>query len=985
MAEYLCRCCGAALDVNGQITVCKCAFCGVLQTIPRLDFDEKAILWGRADKLLRAGEYDRAEELYDELLKLDDTDSEIYWCKVLCRYGIEYVEERGKHVPTINRFRYKPILDDDDYRAAVNIADGDRRRIYILQMTELEELRKKALAVSQSEKPYDIFICYKESGHDGRRTEDSVLAAEIYRALVADGYRVFFARVVLEDKIGSEYEPYIFSAINSAKVMLAVGTSPDNFAAPWVKNEWSRYLTRISESGDGTLAVLYRDMRREDLPREFAHLQAMDMSMPDFTEELLRGVRRIFSENSAPETEQPVPHTEENAAALLRRAEILLDEGEYSRAEELCENALNLEPENAKIYYVKLLAGFRVKTAAQLADLSGDLEQSSNYRMIMRFGGGELKSEMSEYRKAAAYRYYSTAGALAETEPQYQAAEKGLRSLDGYKDSAQLADKLRDKSSELREKSAVLARQSVERAEKERKAAEEEQLRLAAQRETAQKRRGIFKKTAVIAGAAAVVIAVSAIIGQNISLSQKYKSASAMSDEGDFDGAEKAFAALGNYSDSRERVLEMRYLKAAELVESGDYENAQNCLMTLGSYSNSKELLDKIKYETARQKLENGEFDSAYALFYEIRGYSDSREMACAALYQKAEKLLADGKTEDAESEFLRVYEYSDSADRVRQIRVDRAVKLIESGQLEEAVAALKRLDGEDAEQMRSDAKYMYAEILETEKNYDEAIAAFESISGYKDSAERAKKVRYDRALGYINSGDLNRAEAEFKFLGDYADSADYVANMDEIRFRHCNVGEIITFGNFKLSLMEMGYTGDFDIDWKVIKRDGTRVLAVSREIIDVRAFGGENWSESALRQWLNNDFYNACFTDAEKAMIPTVTVVTPDNESTKVSGGPDTEDKVFIPSSGEVFELLSSERYAVPAFSEWALEKFKLKTVEEQSRFRIGLRTTYWWTRTPGHLHDMTYINEYFGAFDYADPDGMYGVRPAIWIEMGE
>lgn len=981
MAEYLCKCCGAALDVKGRSTVCKCAFCGALQTIPRLDFDEKAILWGRADKLRRAGEYDRAEELYDELLKLDDTDSEIYWCKVLCRYGIEYVEERGKHVPTINRFRYKPIINDNDYRAAVNIADGDRRRIYILQMTELEELRKAVLAVSQTERPYDIFICYKETDRDGRRTEDSVLAAGLYRSLAADGYRVFFARVALEDKIGREYEPYIFSAINSAKVMFVVGTTPDNFSAPWVKNEWSRYLTRISESGEGTLAVLYRDMRREDLPREFAHLQSFDLSAPDFTEELLRGVRKIFSENKVGEIEQSVPQTAESAASLLRRAEILLDEGEFSRADELCENALNLEPENARIYYVKLLCGFRLKTAEQLNELSGDLEGYSSYRMIMRFGDDELKAEMSEHRKIAAYSYYVKTSELAQTLLDYQDAEKGLRSLDGYKDSAQLADKLRDKISELRENNAKLAQQRTERAEAERKAAEEERSRL-------EKRRKRVKKAWIIAGAAAVVVTVSGGVWRSVWLSQRYKSAVVMRDRGDFDGAEQAFAALGGYSDSRERALEARCLKAEELAENGDYEGAKTLLMTLGGYSNSKELLNKVKYESACKMLENGEFDLAYEQFHEILGYSDSSEKANDALYQKAEKLLADGKDADAETEFLRIYEYSDSADRIRGIRIERAAKLADAGDAEQAVAVLKTLDGEDAE-MLEDTKYLCAEILEKEKNYDEAIPIFESLAGYKDSAERAKKARYNRALGCIESGDIDRAESDFRILGGYADSADYLANMDMIRFTHCRVGDEITFGKFKLSLMEMGYTGELDIDWKVIGRDGTRVLAVSKKILDVREFGGDNWSESALRRWLNNNFYNACFTEAEKAMILSTVISTPNNEQTDVSGSPDTTDRVFLLSEPEVQTYLKAERRSNPWFTDYALEKYLVNMVEEKYREFYKPYKSNYWSRTPGNLHSIIYIspdasNNMFHSYS-RDSGEMYGVRPAIWIEMGE
>ena len=76
------------------------------------------------------------------------------------------------------------------------------------------------LAVSKNEKPYDVFICYKETDEKGERTIDSVLAYDIYEALTAKGMNVFFARVTLEDKLGRQYEPYIFAALNSAKVML---------------------------------------------------------------------------------------------------------------------------------------------------------------------------------------------------------------------------------------------------------------------------------------------------------------------------------------------------------------------------------------------------------------------------------------------------------------------------------------------------------------------------------------------------------------------------------------------------------------------------------------------------------------------------------------------------------------------------------------------------------------------------------------------
>lgn len=858
MAEYLCKCCGAPLDVKGRVTVCKCASCGVLQSIPRLDFDEKAILWERADKLRRAGEYDRAAELYQELLKLDDSDSEIYWCVMLCRYGIEYVEEYGsrKRTPTINRFSYTPIINDEDYRAAVRVADGDRRRVYILQAGELEELRKKALAVSQTEQPYDIFICYKESDRSGRRTEDSVLAASLYRSLSAEGYRVFFARVTLEDKTGREYEPYIFSAINSARLMFAVGTSPDNFNAPWVKNEWSRYLTRVSESGEGTLAVLYKGMRAEDLPAEFAHLQRFDMSAPDFTEELLRGVHKIFSGGSRGDIHENVESfSSENAAGLLRRAEIMLDEGDYSRAEELCENALNIEPENARIYFVKLLAGFGVNRAERLGELSGDLEQSSNYRMIMRFGDDELKAELSEYRKSALFNMCINSLERADTEELCLKAAENFGALGDFRNSLEMSQKALEKAEKIKrelqdaenerlyiqakklldgETYVALARavslfselgdykdsanlcsqaqNTIDEMDKERKEAARQAAEIEERkREKLTKLRKLSVKAAMIALPAAAVISVTAIAAVNITRSNKYKIAVELRENGDFDGAAEAFSALGTYSDSETQFTETLYRKATALYEQKDYDAAERAFTVLGNYSQSAEYAQKSQYAIAGIALENGEFDRAVSIYEMLGGYSDSAENILKAKYQKAEALKADGKFNEAATLFRTLGEYSDSSERANE------------------------------------CKYCYAEAYFQDKKYDQAHTVFSLLGDYSDSAQRAIESRYLFAMQLLDNGNVVQANDIFAELGDYKDSAE--------RARETRLKKVENYKNNKqfndaFELLEsLGYSETDDLfietkyDYAVYLHDEKQYYH-ELEILEELNEGGKNVSE---------------------------------------------------------------------------------------------------------------------------------------------
>lgn len=135
---------------------------------------------------------------------------------------------------------------------------------------------------------------YKETDRGGNRTKDSVVAQELYEKLVASGYKVFFSRITLEDKIGTEYEPYIYAALSSSKVMLTVSSSRENIEAPWVKNEWSRFLTLRQADASKTLIPLYFDMSKSDLPEEFAILSMQDMTKEGFEQELIRGIKKMI-------------------------------------------------------------------------------------------------------------------------------------------------------------------------------------------------------------------------------------------------------------------------------------------------------------------------------------------------------------------------------------------------------------------------------------------------------------------------------------------------------------------------------------------------------------------------------------------------------------------------------------------------------------------------------------------------------------------
>ena len=392
---YKCKMCGASLDINEGDKITKCSYCHTQQTLPKISDDERANLYDRANHFRRNNDYDKAMALYEKLLNADTTDAEAYWSLILCKYGIEYVEDtrQMRRVPTINRMQYTSVLADEDYKSALEYADISQREIYETEAKEIDQIQKGILAISQKEEPFDVFICYKESDENGRRTPDSVLAQELYYGLTNEGFKVFFARITLEDKLGSAYEPYIFAALNSAKVMVALGTKPEHFNAVWVKNEWSRFLGLMKKDNTKTLIPAYKDMDAYDLPEDFSHLQAQDMSKLGFMQDLIRGIKKIVDANKQ---EKVTTSSNGNVANYLKRIQLFIKDGDFDSAREYCEKVLDLDPENADAYFYRLMADYDLRKVEHFKFLEESYEYNSNYRHAYEFGDTERKAFLKD-------------------------------------------------------------------------------------------------------------------------------------------------------------------------------------------------------------------------------------------------------------------------------------------------------------------------------------------------------------------------------------------------------------------------------------------------------------------------------------------------------------------------------------------------------------------------------------------------------------
>lgn len=517
-------------------------------------------------------------------------------------------------------------------------ADVQQRRIYEAEASAINDIQKGILAISWQEQPFDVFICYKETDQHGRRTPDCVLATDLYYQLTREGFKVFFSRITLEDKLGTAYEPYIFAALNSAKVMVVLGTDPEYFNSAWVKNEWSRYLALVKQSdGKKVLIPAYRDMDPYNLPEEFSHLQAQDMNKLGFMQDLIRGIKKLTSPEggNAAAADKVVESNQPDAlvASLVKRVFMFLEDGDWQSADEYCERVLDLDPENAKAYMGKLMVELKVKSTDKLKDQPQPFISNSNYIKAVRFADGKLKAELQSCIEsindrndnACLEETYARALRLmgeTDTAEDCKKAAELFDSIGDFKKASQNANDCRKKAEQLR-KDSILD-EAKRRHERNSRTAQDkaitllesipgwkdadellviciekkEQLReKQVKNERPSKAVPAKEKTSktrfllISAILAAMVVAGVFVCVCWVRPSMQYANAVELYESGEYEQAADSFKSLGDYNDSLERYAESTYLLGCVQMEAGDPISAAISFGRVISHGDSR---DKI-------------------------------------------------------------------------------------------------------------------------------------------------------------------------------------------------------------------------------------------------------------------------------------------------------------------------------------------------------------------------------------------------------
>ena len=261
-----------------------------------------------------------------------------------------------------------------------------------------------------------MFICFKDSDEENNitRTDDSYEAQNLYTYLISKGYSVFFSRESLRDKVAEKYEPYIFNALNTAKVMVLYSSSREYMESTWVKNEWTRFLKKIKngEKQKNSLVVSFEKMSASDLPKAFASCQCMDASKKTFYEDLDNHIRKVINESSAPTTKidrveidfskqhktetkvhktivtrdvskYSVKQLTADEKTELKNAKIYLSKGLYNDVFEIVNNLLKMNPNNGEALFLKLCAESKISSHDALIQNGEFVDDVSEFEKII--------------------------------------------------------------------------------------------------------------------------------------------------------------------------------------------------------------------------------------------------------------------------------------------------------------------------------------------------------------------------------------------------------------------------------------------------------------------------------------------------------------------------------------------------------------------------------------------------------------------------
>ena len=235
---------------------------------------------------------------------------------------------------------------------------------------------------------------------------------------------------------------------------------------------------------------------------------------------------------------------------------------------------------------------------------------------------------------------------------------------------------------------------------------------------------------------------------------------------------------------------------------------------------------------------------------------------------------------------------------------------------------------------------------------------------------------------------------------------------LETVVLKDAKIGDIVQMGTYEQD-------GDAETEdpicWDVLDKDGDAVLLISHDVIAYQRFSDSRkcviWEDSEIRTWLNQEFYAEAFDEEEQASIRETTLenpstvgfaahVDPSGDVQVRESRPDTKDKIFLLSWKEAEQYYGNRLTDASVLgrrpSRAVLQKRKaiftdliieeLPAMYPYSRhLPDGTERLPWMLRSTGMKDYTILVIGYEGKWDQDYPDSYNGVRPAMWVNVGD
>ncbi len=235
---------------------------------------------------------------------------------------------------------------------------------------------------------------------------------------------------------------------------------------------------------------------------------------------------------------------------------------------------------------------------------------------------------------------------------------------------------------------------------------------------------------------------------------------------------------------------------------------------------------------------------------------------------------------------------------------------------------------------------------------------------------------------------------------------------LETVVLKDAKIGDIVQMGTYEQD-------GDAETEdpicWDVLDKDGDAVLLISHDVIAYQRFSDSRkcviWEDSEIRTWLNQEFYAEAFDETEQASIRETTLenpstvgfaahVDPSGDVQVRESRPDTKDKIFLLSWKEAEQYYGNRLTDASGLgrrpSRAVLQKRKaiftdliieeLPAMYPYSRhLPDGTERLPWMLRSTGMKDYTILVIGYEGKWDQDYPDSYNGVRPVMWVDVGD